>query len=90
MGKQPALTPYDRGDRLEPHPWVRGPIAHPTTGLPRVVNSDDYGRVDFDDDEGATVLTAYVERSGDGYTLHLENVGAPLTVNAPAAVLHTR
>lgn len=38
------LTPYDTGDRMEPKPWpLRG--------------DDDYGRVDFENDEGGTTLT---------------------------------
>ena len=41
------LTPYDRGTRLEPQLWPLGD------------DPDSYGRVDFDNDESATVLTAY-------------------------------
>lgn len=74
-----ALTPYDTGDRLEPHPWVRGEVASPG-GLPRRVETDDFGRVDFDDDEGRTVLTLYVERTEAGYTLRVENLTEPLRV----------
>lgn len=50
-----ALTPYDTGERLEPQLW-------PVNDDP-----DRYGRVDFDDDEGATIVSAQVERlpSGD-------------------------
>lgn len=68
-----ALTPYDTGDRLEPRPWVQGQVATPG-GLPRRAEVEDYGRVDFDNDEGATVLTLYVERtSTGGYVLHLDS-----------------
>lgn len=52
--------------------WVRGDVATPG-GLPRRTEEDDYGRVDLDDDEGRTVLTLYVERTAEGYTLHVEN-----------------
>lgn len=38
------LTPYDTGARMEPKVW---PIR----------DEDDYGRVDFDNDEGGTTLT---------------------------------
>lgn len=48
------LTPYDTGERLEPRPWS-------TDGDP-----ERYGRVDFDDDEGATVLSVHVERLPSG------------------------
>lgn len=49
-----ALTHYDVGVRLEPHLWS--------------VNEDPdrYGRVDFDDDEGATIASAYVQRLPSG------------------------
>lgn len=68
-----TLTPYDTGQRLEPHAWVQGQVATPG-GLPRQVEVDDYGRVDFDNDEGATVLTAYVERTATGgYVLHVDS-----------------
>ncbi len=40
------LTPYDTGDRLEPQLWPLGE------------DPDSYGRVDFDNDESATVLQA--------------------------------
>lgn len=59
------LTPYDSGDRLEPHPSVRGRIAG--TDNPRLAEPDDYGRVDFENEEAATVLSVVVERDGDGY-----------------------
>lgn len=76
-----TLTPYDTGDRLEPHPWVRGEVASPG-GLPWRVEVGDFGRVDFDDDEGRTVLTLYVERSvTGGYALHVENLTAELRID---------
>ncbi|MDR6868332.1 hypothetical protein J2Y69_002946 [Microbacterium resistens] len=57
----PPLGPYDTGVRLEPQLW-------PVNDDP-----DRYGRVDFDDDEGATVLSAHVERRADGsHALHVE------------------
>ncbi|MGW9114500.1 hypothetical protein [Microbacterium sp. NPDC055683] len=65
------LTPYDTGDRLEPKVWVHEGITSPD-GLARPAEDDDYGRVDFDDDEGGTVLTVYVERSARGYVLRVE------------------
>jgi hypothetical protein len=37
--------------------------------------------VDFDDSEGNTVLTAYVQRApGEGYVLHVEHLAAPLRI----------
>lgn len=75
------LTPYDTGERLEPHVWVKGEVATPG-GLPRRVIRDDYGRVDFDNEEGSTILTALVERTADGsgYVLRVDNLSEPLAV----------
>lgn len=58
-----AASPYDTGARLEPHPWVHGG----TTGsrYQRPAEPDDYGRVDFDDDEGTTIATVHIEGSAD-------------------------
>lgn len=63
------LTPYDTGKRLEPHVWVpRDP------GLPPAQDPDDYGRVDFDNEEGGTELTVHVDREDDGtLTLHIHS-----------------
>lgn len=77
------LNPYDTGERLEPHPWVRGDVATPR-GLPRRVMVDDYGRVDFDDDEGATVFTVYAEPTPEGYMLHVEPLTSSVTVRVAA------
>lgn len=63
-------TPYDRGTRLEPHPWVANGITG--SELPRPAEDDDYGRVDFDTDEGATIATLHIERTEQGrYVLHI-------------------
>ena len=62
------LTPYDRGTRLEPQLRPLGD------------DPDSYGRVDFDNDESATVLTAYVEREGDGYAMHVAGMAEPLSL----------
>lgn len=72
-----TLTPYDTGERLGPHLWVRGDVASPG-GLPRRAGMDDYGRVDFENEEGGTVLTVHVSRTAGGYTLHMENLTDPL------------
>lgn len=45
------LTPYDTGERAQPFTWEHDG------------ESDRYGRVDFDNDEGATLATVYVARS---------------------------
>lgn len=58
------LTPFDTGERLEPHVWAGAADC-------------DLGKVDFDDDEGRTVATVYGERSGvDGsYVLKIVGYG---------------
>lgn len=54
------LTSYDTGARLEPHAWA-----------PSV--PDEYGRVDFDNDDSATVVTVWIDRDdAGGYRLHLQ------------------
>ena len=62
------LTPYDRGTRLEPQLWPLGN------------DPDSYGRVDFDDEESRTILTAYVEREGDGYAMPVHGMAEPLSL----------
>lgn len=54
------LTPYDTGKRLEPRQWEKRHFE----------DADDYGKVDFDNEESATIATLYIEREADGsYTL---------------------
>lgn len=63
-----ALGPYDRGDVLAPYVWT-----------PRNANfrEETAGSVDFDNDEGATLLTVQIVRndpipeSGEEYTIRL-------------------
>ncbi len=51
-------SPYDTGERAEPKVW---PVA-----FEGKVDLDRYGRVDFDDDESATIATVRVQRTPDG------------------------
>jgi hypothetical protein len=51
------LTPYDTGERLEPKLWVL-----PESNRPH----EDYGKVDFENDESVTEAMIYVERAKDG------------------------
>jgi hypothetical protein len=62
------LTPYDRGTRLEPQLRPLGD------------DPDSYGRVDFENEESRTILTAYVEREGDGYAMHVHGMAEPLSL----------
>ena len=63
-----APTPYDTGERLEPYPWVND-----HTGPAETTPPDRFGRVDFDDEEGCTILSLYVEPIEHGhYILRVE------------------
>ena len=75
---QALLTPYDTGERLEPRPWVQGGL-NMAQLVRQAVNGpvpafQDFGRVDFDDEENRTVLTVYVDRDAHGYVLHVEDL----------------
>lgn len=51
-----TLTPYDTGERLSPIPWVQEDnLRH------ALKPNEDYGKVDFDNNESTTVITAHVE-----------------------------
>ncbi|OAD97674.1 hypothetical protein A6A22_19880 [Arthrobacter sp. OY3WO11] len=64
------LAQYEASGRLRPRPWPVGP-------------SESYGKVDFEDGEGKTVLTVYVQRGPEeeGYVLHIDHLAAPLRVD---------
>lgn len=69
------LTPYDTGKRLEPQPWT---AEHRKW-------DDDYGKVDFDNEESTTEAIVYIEKSEPGYTLHASSTGSePLKVELMA------
>lgn len=79
-------TPYDTGVRAQPHPWVKylSKIGEWVAGSEnlRPAQDDDFGRVDFDDDSGATLATVYVDRDETGtYTAHVFNFGADETID---------
>lgn len=71
------LTPYDTGERLEPHPW---PIVHTEPGG-SAIDRDHYGYVDLDNDESATVFTIVGKRPDNtadgspGYLLSISTYG---------------
>lgn len=64
------LTPYDTGARLEPRVWVHENVTSPN-GEARPAEPGDYGRVDFDNDEGATVASLYIEAIEHGYAVRI-------------------
>lgn len=71
MGK---LTPYDTGARLEPHVWVHGQTTSPE-GRARPAEEDDFGRVDFDLDDGTSLATVYLMPTDTGYEMHIHQHG---------------
>ncbi len=75
---QALLTPYDTGERLEPRPWVDGglnaaQLVRLSAGGP-VPTFEDFGRVDFDNEQNRTVLTVYVNQDARGCVLHIEDL----------------
>ncbi|MFB7919291.1 hypothetical protein [Streptomyces sp. NPDC056061] len=64
----PPVSPYDTGERCEPKPWI--PYGTPVNGA---YPAEDFGKVDFDDDEGHIICVVYVERTADGqHTVHID------------------
>lgn len=60
---------YESTGRLKPRPWPVGP-------------REGYGKVDFDDGDGQTVLTLFIQRGpDDGYVLQVEHLAAPLRID---------
>ena len=59
-------TPYDTGKRLEPHVWVRNGRSG-SKGHTRPAKEEEYGRVDFDLDDGTTFLTLFIQPDQNAY-----------------------
>lgn len=49
---------------LEPHPWAPGMAAYDSETT--------QGKVDFDDDEGTTIASVRITRTGGGYLVHID------------------
>ncbi|QUE25370.1 hypothetical protein SEA_FIZZLES_76 [Microbacterium phage Fizzles] len=82
-----ALTPYDRGVRAEPKPWATatGKELEVMPPIELGIEEDRFGKVDFDDDEGATLATVWLERADDGRVfLHVNT----LTADEVAVIVH--
>lgn len=62
---------YDTGARLQPQVWVHGNVTSPH-GRARAAVEADYGRVDFDTDEGTSIATIYIEPSQHGFQMRIE------------------
>lgn len=68
------LTPYDTGQRAEPHIWLQ------SKEFAGITSADEFGKVDFDNDEGTTVATIWLEKNehSGNYVVHIEKRGFPL------------
>lgn len=67
------LTPYDTGQRAEPHIW---PVPESLSTVARVLDESRFGKVDFEDEEGVTIATIWVERNERGhYIVHVSHDG---------------
>lgn len=65
-----TLTPYDTGDRCEPKLWQ--PSAAAVRSAMHSGETEDIGKVDFDDDEAHTVAAVHLSRNEDGsHTVHV-------------------
>jgi len=69
-----TLTPYDTGKRAEPKVWPTPTRSELTSTPPieRALIEADYGKVDFENDEGTTVATVWIEGTADGYVVHID------------------
>lgn len=67
----PTLTPYDTGSRLEPKLWQ--PDRSSVIAAMSAGEHEDIGKVDFNDDEGATAVVVVMSRDADGgYVLEVQ------------------
>lgn len=79
-----TLTPYDTGVRAEPKLWSTSQLAD-LSPIERSLEEDRYGKVDFDDDGGTSLLTVWVERNERGFpVVHIQQLG----VDEVAVVIH--
>jgi hypothetical protein len=79
------LTPYDSGERAEPSTWTPSNshlYSLPAGDRARILTNhrDDFGKVDFDTPEGQTIATVWATPTGDSWTLHIAEHGAPLAL----------
>lgn len=64
-------TPYDTGARLEPKVWVQDGVTSPD-GRARPAEAEDYGRVDFDADDGTTLVTLHLQPYEHGLEMRVD------------------
>ncbi|MBF0817751.1 hypothetical protein E4U02_15200 [Microbacterium paludicola] len=80
----PLLNPYDTGERAEPVPWISG---NPHTFRPLLDHdADRFGKVDYEDAEGRTLATVWVERDESGeYIIRVAHFGDRLRIEEVAS-----
>lgn len=67
----PELNPYDTGERCEAKPW----IPH-GTDVSEATPAENFGKVDFNNDQDDTECTIHVERTEDGrHVVVIDNHG---------------
>lgn len=64
-----SLNPYDTGGVLQPHLYVQN------TDQAGVLPFSSFGKVDFDDEGGATQCVVQILRIADGYLMLIEDFG---------------
>lgn len=71
----PRLTPYDSGEILEPRVWV-DPATHMIISdeAPRPARPEDWGKVEFENDESMPELVVRVRRDGRDLVLEVERL----------------
>lgn len=63
-----SLSPYDTGERCEPKSWI--PYG---TKVTEATPAENFGKVDFEDDEAHTVAIVHIERRRDGtHVVHVQ------------------
>lgn len=60
------LSPYDTGQRAEPRVWPLLYVDQDVAPIEREMTEDRYGRVDFDDENGDSLFTVWVDRNEQG------------------------
>jgi hypothetical protein len=88
-----TLTPYDTGARLEPVPWVNPKARTAGKEEVRPAEEDDWGKVDFENDESATEVIIWVapmHQGDDGQIINVERMGEqPLIIVVDGVVVYS-
>lgn len=89
-----TLTPYDTGERAEPSTWTPSNshlYSMPDEDRESIIanHRDDFGKVDFEDDESATIATVWATKADAGWTLHIYEAAGPLSLAVDTEQLRT-